>query len=317
MSDLVSIIVPVYNGEKYIKHCLESLLKQQYENIEILVIDDGSTDCSREIIEVFSEIDSRIVLLSKDNTGVSSSRNLGMEHAKGKYIAFCDSDDVVHSAFIKTLVESIKSINSDMSIVSFSKEISELESTNEESEIMTFGDVYNWIIEGNGYIWNKMFKASIIKDNHLKFDEDISMCEDTVFLLEYMKYSNKKTVSINSDILYYYRTVEFSVSNKKINSCKLTEILAREKVVKLLEESGCSKECLETAVYLLLGAYCFYLKDILFKIKDKKIRDKWIPYIVSGFVDLKRKWNITFSKDWKFNLKFYYILLEITGRIVR
>ena len=101
---LVTVVVPAYNTEKYIDKCLQSLLNQSYREIEVIVIDDGSKDRTNEICKKYEQADSRFLLISKKNTGVSDTRNVGIHHAKGKFIIFVDSDDYVTNDYIDTLV---------------------------------------------------------------------------------------------------------------------------------------------------------------------------------------------------------------------
>lgn len=114
--DLVSIIVPVYNAEKFLKECIESILHQSYENIELILINDGSSDSSKKIIEKYMEEDDRINLTNIENQGAPRARNIGIELSKGKYIMFMDSDDILEKNAIKTLVNSIEKNSASMVI---------------------------------------------------------------------------------------------------------------------------------------------------------------------------------------------------------
>ena len=99
----VSVIIPIYNSEKYLRRCIDSVLNQMFGDYEILLIDDGSTDCSSEICEKYSEKSSKIKVIHKPNGGVSSACNLGIDNSRGKYLMFCDSDDYVEPEWIETL----------------------------------------------------------------------------------------------------------------------------------------------------------------------------------------------------------------------
>lgn len=103
----VSVIIPIYNAEKRIEKCLDSILNQKYDNIEIICVNDGSTDDTTRILEVYSNNDSRIIVINKENEGVSKARNTGIENATGKYIVFIDADDTIEADMIKRLVEEI------------------------------------------------------------------------------------------------------------------------------------------------------------------------------------------------------------------
>ena len=110
-SNVVSIIVPVYNADKYLEDCLNSIINQTYRALEIIIIDDGSTDNSSAIIQDFARKDERIIHIKKTNSGVSSTRNIGLSNASGRYVYFCDADDMLHERIIEILVKSLKNNN--------------------------------------------------------------------------------------------------------------------------------------------------------------------------------------------------------------
>ena len=116
MKELISIIVPVYNVEKYLNRCIDSLISQTYQNIEIILVDDGSTDSSSEIVDGYLKKDNRIKVFHKDNGGLSDARNKGIEISKGKYLSFVDSDDYVTNTYIETLYNTIIEYEADISI---------------------------------------------------------------------------------------------------------------------------------------------------------------------------------------------------------
>ena len=104
---LISIIVPVYNVEKYLKKCLDSILSQTYKNFEVIIVNDGSPDNSQKIIDEYKKKDKRIIVLEKENGGLSSARNYGIEHANGKYISFVDADDYIEKDYVEKLYDCI------------------------------------------------------------------------------------------------------------------------------------------------------------------------------------------------------------------
>ena len=119
MEQLVSIIVPIYNVEKYIKECIDSIINQTYKNLEIILVDDGSPDCCPKICDEYSKKDKRIKVIHKENGGLSSARNAGLDVAKGEYVSFIDSDDVVDEKFIETLYNLCIENNCDISECNF------------------------------------------------------------------------------------------------------------------------------------------------------------------------------------------------------
>lgn len=194
MAILVSVIIPVYNVEKYISKCLLSILDQTYSDFEVIIVDDGSTDSSGSICDDFCTKDKRFKVYHKDNGGVSSARNYALKQAHGEWIYFCDADDVLYNDALETL---IKNIRSDIDIVcagyvQINPEYSIIKKTNTvESAILpiedTLKDFYKPRHEMfNGFIWNRLFKLSIIRKYKLEFREDIYVKEDGLFLVQYL-----------------------------------------------------------------------------------------------------------------------------------
>ena len=230
----VSIIVPVYNVELYIEDCLNSLLNQTYSNYEIILINDGSTDNSIEICSKYN--DQKIKIYNQNNKGVSIARNVGISLATGQYIMFVDADDMVSEKYIENLIKSIEETNTDMVVCGYTKEKAELVNKKNSQEIK--GEIINAntmlenMMENNlqeGYLWNKIFKKSIINDNSLEFKEDVNVWEDLYFVIEYLSKSDK-IFAINEK-LYYYRTREGSAVNRKETS---TDLVGKVKILELI-----------------------------------------------------------------------------------
>lgn len=230
----VSIIVPVYNVELYIEDCLNSLLNQTYSNYEIILINDGSTDNSIEICSKYN--DKKIKIYNQNNKGVSIARNVGISLATGQYIMFVDADDMVSEKYIENLIKSIEETNTDMVVCGYTKEKAELVNKKNSQEIK--GEIINAntmlenMMENNlqeGYLWNKIFKKSIINDNSLEFKEGVNVWEDLYFVIEYLSKSDK-IFAINEK-LYYYRTREGSAVNRKETS---TDLVGKVKILELI-----------------------------------------------------------------------------------
>lgn len=191
---LISIIIPIYNSEKYLEECLNSVLNQTYKNIEVLLINDGSTDESKKICEEYCKKYSNIKLINNINEGVSKARNKGLKLAKGEYVFFCDSDDIMHPRQLEKLSTNLKSTNSELSVCSFSEFVNNVEFEKNKNfkleEILNKDKMLETIISDrkySGFLWNKLFKLDIIKmKSHLFFDEKISINEDQIFILEYI-----------------------------------------------------------------------------------------------------------------------------------
>lgn len=199
MEELVSIVVPIYNTQDYLKQCIDSLIRQTYKNIEIILVDDGSTDNSFLMCQEYGKKDKRVRCIHKENGGVSSARNVGIRNATGKYLCFCDSDDWYAEDAIFSMVKSMEETNSDyVASGRFggayeNKIFSKMENPFEILNYLTLIGSYNTI--------SKLFKTQLVKDNNLYFDEEFAIAEDTLWLREYFLYCNYYTLVTKT--IYY------------------------------------------------------------------------------------------------------------------
>ena len=197
-NDLISVIVPCYNVEKYLKKCVESIVDQSYQNLEIILVDDGATDGTPALCDELAKTDKRIKVLHKANGGLSDARNAGFTIAKGKYISFFDSDDWVEPDIIKTAYDKITADNSDLVVWGYSADFVD---DNEcvlnsrkcaVSGVCETGSNNNDVLIQNdtlgicGYAWNKLYKVDIIRNNNLLFEKGISLVEDILFNSKYI-----------------------------------------------------------------------------------------------------------------------------------
>ena len=237
--DLVSIIIPVYNSDKYILNCLNSLKYQSYSNIEVIIVNDGSNDATLEICQKFLSSDNRFSLLSIQHRGVSYARNFGINVSKGKYIIFIDSDDFVSENYVWTLVESIKKYNTDLVCADYyivDDSSIRKDCIEKKPEIFDNITAINLLHKEDffrGYLWNKIFIKEIIVNNNLYFDTDIKIWEDMLFCLEYML-CIKKVVYIRKKI-YYYVIHSKSTMNDKTIWNEQTQLKALKKMWNLLQ----------------------------------------------------------------------------------
>lgn len=205
---MVSVIIPIYNTESYLEKCLESIRTQTYVNIEIIMIDDGSTDCSKVIANAFVEKDSRFHLFSQRNAGVSMARNYGLDIAQGEYILFIDSDDWIEPQMIERLVYNMKEYNTDISCCQYDRGSC---FTGEKTELWNKQiTLQNFLIhkEINGSLVNKLFRKELIKNNRL--DESIKYGEDALFLWKSLL--NINSIVVSPDILYHVTLHDDSAS---------------------------------------------------------------------------------------------------------
>lgn len=231
MKETVSIIIPVYNAEEKLQLCLKSILKQDYPNFEVLLINDGSTDNSGKICDQYTQRDHRLKTFHQKNGGVSNARNKGIEHSTGTFILFVDSDDSLEPNCLSKLLEvppaDLTYMSSNVYYEtgdSTSFHIHPLYATTQEEiekeilhlKINPQGYVYF------GYTWNKLFKSYIIKKHNIRFIDHLNFYEDDAFTLEYFKYV--KTLRTISDCLYNY-TVSSTGLTASSNSCEEFEML--------------------------------------------------------------------------------------------
>lgn len=217
----VSIIIPVYNRESTIERCLDSILTQTYKNLEVIIINDGSTDRSGEIINAYALKDSRILAITKENSGVSDSRNFGLKAAHGDYIQFADSDDWLPERATELLVEALEKNRSDMVIADYCRVRGRQlyqSGAIENAGTLTRAEFAQVMMEKAsdfyyGVVWNKLYRRKIIKKYKLQFSEELQWCEDFLFNLEYLKYTAKVEV-IKEPVYYYVKTKGSLVSTQ-------------------------------------------------------------------------------------------------------
>ena len=208
---LVSIIIPVYNAQNYLKKCIDSVISQTYKNIEIILIDDGSSDGSKEICKDYLTEDKRIVYLEQENKGAYIARNKGLKIASGDYIQFVDSDDFLGPNYINTLVKAIDNVDLVISAyhVYFYKKNEKL--IKKERNPPTTGifskceflDMFGNFLDSGmiAFLWNKLYKFDIIK-NRISFNETYKRGVDCSFNLDY--FSNIERINVINSSLYYY-----------------------------------------------------------------------------------------------------------------
>lgn len=207
-----SVIIPVYNAERYLKECINSIIIQTYKNFELILVNDGSTDNSEEICQNYIKNDKRIKLINQKNSGVSSARNVGIKESTGALILFVDSDDSLEKDAIQTIVNNFD--NNDLLCYGYKEVYRDyyndvFSNNNLNSKDLFLKSVY-LTKEVGGYLWNKCFKADIIKKNKILFDTTLHYCEDLVFVTEYLKFCNK--IHYLNKTLYMYRMRKSSVS---------------------------------------------------------------------------------------------------------
>lgn len=209
MDAKISVIIPIYNMELYLERCLDSVLNNTYRNLEVLCIDDGSKDHSLEILRRYEAADSRIVVIAKENGGVSSARNAGLQEMTGDYVCFVDSDDYVHAQYFELLLYALEKTGAQISICSFlSVEIDQTHSTQEsfqadecDLQIVSRIDVFK-SHDLRSYCWGKLFQRKLL--DGIAFRDDLHLSEDTAFFAEVCERADVITLSFIAFPLYFY-----------------------------------------------------------------------------------------------------------------
>lgn len=210
----ISVIIPVYNTAPYLERCLDSVLQSTYRNLEIICVNDGSTDESLSILERYQALDDRVVVIDQNNSGVSAARNNGLAHAAGEYVSFVDSDDWVHPLYFGYLLCAIE--NADISHCGMirvnnddlEKEVQQITPIRIlDTDKMNFGEVAE-------HCWGKLFRKEIVEK--LKFEESISFGEDKLFTALALQ-TGKKIAVIDNVLYYYYNNPNSAVNTVEHN----------------------------------------------------------------------------------------------------
>lgn len=215
MKKLVSVIVPVYNVEKYIDKCVESLLNQDYKNIEVILVDDGTPDRSGDIIDRLKEEDHRIVVIHQENHGVSSARNAGMAVASGEYITFVDGDDWVDANYVTYFVDLLEKSSCDV-VMNKNNYSGCNDVSNNNFSVIRAEKAIEWIYLGDLFVavWNKMYRRSVLEENCIKFNEKIWYGEGMLFNVEFLQHVNSVAVGESA---VYHQTFNPDSAMRKFN----------------------------------------------------------------------------------------------------
>lgn len=266
-NEMVSIIVPIYNSEQYLETCLDSILAQTYTNLDIILIDDGSTDASGDICDAYAEKDHRIRVFHNTNQGVSYSRNYGIKAAKGRYLLFIDSDDTIAKNYVIGFVPFIGTYDLIISNLTdvwedkcITRKINGMLSGNFTMDIYAVGSFLR-------LLFSKIYIKEIIEKNDILFPEDVAYKEDQLFNYEY--YKHIKTCAFVSGAPYYYY-------HRENNSLSI---------------QGATSESLKLIQNVLQSSLCF-LSAIKSPVKDLFFSDSLFLYFINvhgGYANYKAK----------------------------
>ena len=266
---MISVIVPVYNVEKYLERCVKSIVAQTYKDLEILLIDDGSTDKSGKMCDEFLQTDSRIKVFHKQNGGLSDARNYGIEHSAGEFISFVDSDDYIDEKMLETLHRLITENDADLAVCS-AMDVFEGKEVTQVKEIKEFNlnkvESYKYMLRGDGIpsACNKLYKRQTVGDVRFPVGK---LYEDGFFTPQILK-KVEKTAVTSKPMYYYFRRAD-SITTKPFRKGDLDVIEAYDKCVKQVKEL--CPEALPYAEFRYRNAYFNVLDKMLMRDDCKEI----------------------------------------------
>lgn len=284
--NLISIVVPIYNVEKYLKRCIDSLVNQTYKNLEIILVNDGSTDNSEDIIKTYN--DSRIKYFKNENQGIGKTRNFGIEKATGKYIMFIDSDDYIETNMCDLMLKKAIKNKLDMVICNFYCETDD--GNKEKVEIEDFGitnlkNTPSLINKINPSPWNKLYVTNIVKNYNIKFIEN-KKYEDAPFFTNYIKHS--KRIALVSECLNHYMIHENSETTIRDRRC--FDILDIVDIIrKQYKDVDYMKEEVDKLTVFMITNYTIQQRAVRDKNMADEFIDKAFKYLKEEIPDYKNK----------------------------
>lgn len=314
---LISVIMPVYKvPEKYLSSSIESILRQSYKNIEVILVDDGSPDNCGKICDSYSRFDARIKVIHKENGGVSSARNCGLETAQGEYILFIDSDDTLKTNAIEMLFQTAMKTNADITICSCNhvgkkyeknkrnKKSNIIMKTVTQEEAIDYLTYNIEVFDGleSTVVWGRMYKKSIL--NGVFFNKKMNIGED--FIFNYLAICNSSIITYCNSKLYNYNYLETSVMNSKTYSPKYIQSFFELK--KFVESQTCSEHWKKLVVRSINIAFTIYLKIPESKKEELKC--------IEEYIRLNRK-KIEADKKINKKLKIAIYLSHIDFNLIR
>lgn len=346
MNPKVSIIVPIYNVEKYLSRCLDSIFNQTLQEIEVIAVNDGSTDRCLDILLNYKKKDPRLKIINKENEGVSAARNNGLEVANGEYLGFVDPDDWIEMNMYEDLYTLAEEENADVVMCSYIREFgthSKEKQFNITEQVKFIGtEVHEKVmrrligplgeevgspelLDAWGTVWSKLYRAKLIRDNNITFTDlhEIGTNEDSLFNIEVLYYSNS-FIFTNKHFYHYWRGNTSSVtSNYKPNlisqwKClyeKLSVFIEEKRLNNTYSQALSNRICLNT---LGLGLNQIFEQDQKVLVKIKKLKKiLYQPHIKKAFGQLDFShfpivWRLFyFVAKSRFTTGYYLLLISI------
>lgn len=335
-SETISIIVPVYNVKEYVEKCIQSIINQRYAKIEVILVDDGSTDGSGEICNKYAQMDSRIVVIHQKNGGLSEARNSGLARARGAYIGFVDGDDWIHPQMYEIMLKILQTEGVDLVTCDFEQMDEEgfRRSVGEKEvpySLMTGTEAMNDIETPLVVAWNKLYKKEILKD--IRYPKE-RLHEDEFIIHRVLRRCDK--IAIIKVALYFYTVRPGSIVAKMTERRMRDALSAFSDRIEFAEENNWN-EVMKTAVtrYCEYCMSCYYnIKDGKYELDAKNMRELWKleNNMVKKYAELSlekkyvmfakkpiqyEKWLEIRDKRYKISRLIYGCLLKIKRKIYR
>ena len=304
LADKVTIIIPIFNGEKYLGACIESCMNQTYKNLEILCIDDGSMDQSAAIIDGFAQRDTRVIPIHKNNEGVSQARNIGIEKSTGDWIVFVDADDYIHPTFVEKFFAYAQSACVDVVIGSYIVDkkgvCTRIDFTAPKYQTNICEMIENVFCK-SAVIWGKMIRKEVFRE--IRFDKQYAIGEDGLVLLEVML---SWRCGMLKEALYYYRIQEGGVTAESLNEKAFNGVESSMRLAELMLKYNRSLR--HIAEYRVQRSILWLLN----KCKDKN-KIKQYSKQIEFYRNATRDYYHMFIKNRFINFKQHYKLLRFYG----
>ena len=302
-NNIISVIIPVYNVKQYIERCIDSILNQTYKNIEIILVDDGSTDGCDEICNMYAEKDKRIKVVHIKNSGVSNARNVGLKLANGNFITFVDADDYIDMTCIEKMYKLCTDEQCDIGIIGILENNELAKKTNASGEstnmVLSAEDALKEMLNEKYYygnVWGKIYKTNIWKDTY--FNENTAIGEDMEVLYKVLLKSNKVNVNTNERLYYYTKNRNDSATKSNYNKKWEKEIAICENILKECRENHKNVFPFALKRYIRINYSCI-VNILTYDSKNKEIytelRKNILKYKKDGIYnkfDLKMKVKI-------------------------
>lgn len=319
MNELISVIIPIYNAEKYLNICIQSVVEQTYKNLEIILVDDGSTDKSFEICDKWREKDYRIKILHQKNQGAAMAKNQGLDLACGELIAFVDSDDCIKKNMYEKLYRLMKYKQCDIvecNYQSFENDIVyEKDTIKEKIEICSNIKAMEYLIDNSKIkpvVWDKLYKKNVI--SNIRFPKG-RYIDDEFWIYKVVDKANK--VGIINDKLYFYRQHQDSIMGRKYNIRRLDAVDAMKERMLYIRENKSELKDKATLSYIATIMYHYQCLDLYRKEldKDKRFRKKIYKRLKElGKKELKKALTLVNSK-YKLWYNLFWLCPDVTCRI--